>query len=215
MSFAQARAQAFGCRLLSGALGNAVDRNRQQAADGDDSLILAAAGGDRGAFARLVDRHSARAFAVAYRMTGNRSDAEDVVQEAFIRAWRHADRWQPGRAAFSTWLYRVVTNAAIDQKRRPRHDDLEDVAEPMDETPDAEESLLVRQRNAAIAKASAALPDRQRQALALCYGAGLSNKAAADVIGVSVKALESLLIRAKRALRDDLGGIWGEATGTD
>jgi RNA polymerase sigma-70 factor (ECF subfamily) len=170
--------------------------------ESDDALILAAAGGDRNAFGRLIDRHSGRAFAVTYRMVGNRTDAEDVVQDAFIRAWRHAGRWQPGRAAFSTWLYRVVVNLAIDLKRRPRNDALDDVAEPVDETPDAEAELARQQQVQAVAAASATLPDRQRQAIALCFGAGLSNKAAADIIGVSVKALESLLIRAKRSLRE-------------
>ena len=173
--------------------------------DSDDSLLLAAAAGDRNAFGRLVDRHSARSFAVAYRMVGNRTDAEDLVQEAFIRAWKHAARWQPGRAAFSTWLYRVVVNLGIDQKRRPRHDALDEAFEPVDETPTAEERIEERQRSAAFRQATVALPDRQRQAIALVYGAGISNKAAAETIGVSVKALESLLIRAKRTLRANLG----------
>ena len=188
---------------MSGIFGNpAVVRER--VTDSDDDLILAAAGGDRNAFGRLIDRHSARAFAVAYRMAGNRADAEDLVQEAFIRAWRSAPRWQAGRAAFSTWLYRVVVNLAIDHKRRPRHDPLDQVEEPSDEAPAADDVIATRQRAAALAAANSALPDRQRQAIALCYGAGLSNKAASDVIGVSVKALESLLIRAKRSLREAL-----------
>lgn len=173
--------------------------------DGDDGLLSAAAAGDRNAFGRLIDRHSARAFAVAYRMVGNRADAEDLVQEAFIRAWNHAARWQPGRAAFSTWLYRVVVNLGIDQKRRPRHDALEEGFDPADDSPSADERIEERQRSAAFRRATVALPDRQRQAIALVYGAGISNKAAAETIGVSVKALESLLIRAKRTLRANLG----------
>lgn len=189
-------------QLMNAAESDASRRNTCAVSESDDALILAAAGGDRNAFGRLIDRHSARAFAVAFRMVGNRADAEDVVQDAFIRAWRHAERWQPGRAAFSTWLYRVIVNLAIDLKRRPRHDALEQVAEPLDDAPDAETELARRQRTAAVTAASAALPDRQRQAIALCFGAGMSNKAAAEVIGVSVKALESLLIRAKRSMRD-------------
>ena len=208
MTAAQNCAPQVGFRAMSRALGNLVTQKQLSAADSDDALIHASAGGDRTAFARLVDRHSGRAFAVAFRMTANRTDAEDIVQDAFIRAWRHAGRWQPGRAAFSTWLYRVVTNLAIDHMRRPRHDVLDEIPEPVDQSPNAEISLVDQRRNAAVAAASAALPDRQRQAIALCYGAGLSNRSAADVIGVSVKALESLLIRAKRTLRDEVGAIW-------
>jgi RNA polymerase sigma-70 factor (ECF subfamily) len=189
-------------QLMTTAESHATRPSACSVSDSDDALILAAAGGDRNAFGRLVDRHSARAFAVAYRMAGNRADAEDLVQDAFVRAWRHAERWQPGRAAFSTWLYRVIVNLGIDLKRKPRNDALDDVAEPPDDAPDAEDSLAHRQRMAAVSAATAALPDRQRQAIALCFGAGMSNKAAAEVIGVSVKALESLLIRAKRTMRD-------------
>lgn len=177
--------------------------------ESDDALMRAAAGGDRNAFARLVDRHSSRAFAVAFRLAGNRADAEDLVQEAFIRAWHHASRWEPGRAAFSTWLYRVVVNLGIDGKRRRSgHHPLDQVDEPADDRPGADDEMAARQRSAALAAASALLPDRQRQAIALIYGAGMSNKAASEVIGVSVKGLESLLIRAKRTLRDAIGGQW-------
>lgn len=188
--------------LMSAALGN---RTAQTAGgESDDALMAAAANGDRNAFGRLIDRHSGRAFAVAFRMAGNRADAEDLVQEAFIRAWNHAARWQSGRAAFSTWLYRVVVNLGIDQKRRPRHDALDDVMDPIDDSPAADERIETRQRADAFKRATVALPGRQRQAIALVYGAGLSNKAAAETIGVSLKALESLLIRAKRSLRETL-----------
>ncbi len=180
-----------------------------QAADSDDALIARCAQGDRAAFAELMDRHADRAFAVAVRLLGNRADAEDAVQDAFIRAWHRAGAWEPGRAQFSTWLYRVVTNACIDRQRRRRPQTaIDDVAEPMDERPDPHAELEDSRRADALAAATQALPDAQRQAIALCFGAGISNRDAADTMNISVKALESLLIRAKRAMRQSLAADW-------
>jgi hypothetical protein len=88
--------------------------------DGDAELLQAIAGGDRSAFDRLSRRHLDRAYGVALRMTGSRADAQDVVQDVFLRLWQRPDAWRPGQAQFSTWLYRVVVNRCLDLKRRPK-----------------------------------------------------------------------------------------------
>jgi RNA polymerase sigma-70 factor (ECF subfamily) len=176
------------------------------AENGDDGLLLQIAEGDRRAFAQLMDRHIDRAHGLAKRVLGNKSDAEDVVQDAFLKVWQKAGQWQPGRAQFSTWLYRVVVNRCLDLKRKPVNTALDNVAEQSDDRPDAYEDIAARQRQAEIAAAVANLPERQRTAIALSYTAGMSNAQAAETMEISVKAFESLLVRAKRELRGRLAG---------
>jgi RNA polymerase sigma-70 factor (ECF subfamily) len=172
----------------------------------DDGLLAQVAAGDRRAFAQLMDRHIDRAHGLAKRVLGNKSDAEDVVQDAFMKVWQKAGQWQPGRAQFSTWLYRVVVNRCLDLKRKPVNAALDNVAEQSDDRPDAYEDIAARERQAKIAGAVAALPERQRTAVALSYTAGMSNAQAAETMEISVKAFESLLVRAKRELRGRLAG---------
>jgi len=176
------------------------------AENSDDGLLSRVAAGDRRAFAQLMDRHIDRAHGLAKRVLGNRSDAEDVVQDAFMKVWQKAGQWEPGRAQFSTWLYRVVVNRCLDLKRKPVNAALDNVAEQSDDRPDAYEDMEARERQATISKAVADLPERQRTAIALSYTAGMSNAQAAETMEISVKAFESLLVRAKRELRGRLSG---------
>ena len=191
------------------ALTIAVGTRSVQAAelvDGDAELLQAIAGGDRSAFDRLSRRHLDRAYGVALRMTGSRADAQDVVQDVFLRLWQKPDAWRPGQAQFSTWLYRVVVNRCLDLKRRPRGTDLDSVEEPQDPDANAEDSLLDAERSRALDSAVKQLPERQREAIVLTYTAGLRNAEAASAMEISVKAFEALLVRAKRELRDFLAG---------
>ena len=174
--------------------------------DGDAELLQAIAGGDRSAFDRLSRRHLDRAYGVALRMTGSRADAQDVVQDVFLRLWQRPDAWRPGQAQFSTWLYRVVVNRCLDLKRRPKGTDLDSVEEPQDPDANAEDSLLDAERSRALDSAVNQLPERQREAIVLTYTAGLRNAEAASAMDISVKAFEALLVRAKRELRDFLAG---------
>jgi RNA polymerase sigma-70 factor (ECF subfamily) len=176
------------------------------AENSDDALLSQIAAGDRRAFSQLMDRHIDRAHGLARRVLGNKSDAEDVVQDAFMKVWQKAGQWQPGRAQFSTWLYRVVVNRCLDLKRKPVNAALDNVAEQSDDRPDAHEAIEARESQAKIAAAVAALPERQRTAIALSYTAGMSNAQAAETMEISVKAFESLLVRAKRELRGRLAG---------
>lgn len=175
----------------------------------DDALMGAVGRGARDPFAVLMERHLDRTLALATRITGNRSAAEDVAQEAFLRVWKTAADWQPGRARFTTWLYRVTVNLCLDFRRRPAFAALELVGDPTDPAEDAISAIERRQRQALLRREIAALGARQRAALALCYGSGLSNAEAAEVLEISVGALEALLVRARRRLRQRLSGRLG------
>ncbi len=171
----------------------------------DEALMARIADGDRGAFSALVNRHLDRAVRTAQRvLSGDRGEAEDVAQDAFLRVWQHADRWRPEGGRFTTWFYRVVVNASIDRLRRPRTTPIEDVPEPEDDQPNAFRTLHRAEVSKSVSAAMSELPERQRTALALCHYEGLGNIEAAEVMGITVGALESLLIRAKRQLRDRL-----------
>lgn len=170
----------------------------------DEDLLALVGAGDRQAYHVLVERHGRRVLAMARRMTGNLAEAEDVAQDAFLRVWQHAADWRDKGAKFTTWLYRVVMNLCLDRRRRAPMARLEAAGDPADERPTAEASVAAGQRERVMADALATLPDRQRAALVLSYYEGLSNAAAAVVLAISVTALESLLVRARRSLRAEL-----------
>ena len=138
------------------------------------------------------------------RILGNPSDADDIAQETFVRVWKTAGAWQPGRARFDTWLHTVVLNLCRDRLRRKREVTSDRMPEGADPSPDAEASLLETERSAAVAKAIATLPERQREAIVLVHYQDLSGAEAAAVLDISVEALESLLARGRRALRQRL-----------
>ena len=173
----------------------------------DDDLMRRAGGGDQAAYSRLVERHLWRAGKLAARVVGNKADAEDIVQEAFLRVWLKAPEWQPeaaGGARFSTWFYRVLMNLSIDRTRRPINAPLEAAGEIADPKPDGFAIIASNETSRRVAAAVATLPERQRAALALCHYEGMSNTEAAVILDLSVGAVESLLVRARRNLRESL-----------
>lgn len=179
----------------------AVGVSMTDAADSDDALMLRTAAGDAMAFEGLAARHMRRAVALAQRLTGNASDADEIAQDAFLRVWRNAGRWEPGRARFATWLYRIVVNLAIDRKRRLAFEPLDDAAEVPDGAPDAVERIAERQTAGLLERALLRLPERQRAAVVLFHQEGLSMRQAAEVLGIGETAFESLLARGRQALR--------------
>lgn len=166
----------------------------------DDALMVLYANGDAEAAQMLADRHVSRVMAVSYRLLGNRSSAEDVTQEAMLRLWKLAPDWRQGEAKVSTWLYRVASNLCLDLLRKRRGSSLDDIDEPVDETPSAEASLLEQERASALHVAMQSLPDRQRLAVTLRHIEELANPDIADVMDISVEAVESLIARGKRSL---------------
>jgi len=173
----------------------------------DEDLIARTASGDRVAFHLLVERHTQRSLRLAQRISGNASDAEELVQEAFLRLWTKADTWQSGRGRFTTWFFRILVNLCLDRKRRPDMLSLESAGEPADPTPGAVERIYQNELGRTIAAAVGELPERQRAALALCYYEEMSNLEAAEALSVSVSALEALLVRARRTLRTKLAAL--------
>ena len=176
--------------------------------DDPDAELLARVGRSEPAAVReMVARKLPRLLSLAQRLLGQRGEAEDVAQEAFLRVWKQAAHWQPGRARFDTWLHRVALNLCHD-RLRGRHDEQSDDAlhEHADPAPAPDETLQAAQRSAQVSAALAALPARQREALVLQYYQELSNIEAAELMGISIEALESLLARARRGLRAQLIG---------
>lgn len=197
----------------------------------DDELMRRAGRGDNAAFAALVARHLPRATALAIRITGSRSDAEEVVQEAFLRTWIKAPDWESqaaapgsspqgsgqggsgrGAAQFTTWFTRVLVNLCIDRRRRPQAAPLEAAAEVAASDPGGLETAAQKETSARVLSALGALPERQRAALTLCHWDGRTNLEAAEILDISVGALESLLVRARRALRVALADLAPEGS---
>jgi len=167
----------------------------------DDELLKEIKLGNQKAFAILVKRHSSRFYAVAFRMLGKQTDAEDVVQELFLKLWSKPDIWQEGRGAkFSTWFYRIITNRCIDFQRKKKPDQLLENFDIADKS-NVEEDLDKITRHKMLEKMLLELPERQRIAINLCFYQGISNKEAAEIMEINLKALESLLMRAKKTLK--------------
>lgn len=166
----------------------------------DGALMLRVAGGDATAFRLLADRHTPAVHALAWRMLGEAAEAEDVVQEAFVKLWVNAKGWTPTGGGLGGWLRRVATNACLDRLRRRRFVSDETIPERADETASADLVIDAARRRAAVAAAIQALPDRQRAAIILTYYEGVPNAEAASILGIGVKALESLLVRARQGL---------------
>ena len=178
----------------------------------DEALLVLYANGDQAAAKALVMRLTPRVLGYATRLLNDRYEAEDVAQEAMMRLWKIAPEWRQGEAKVTTWLYRVVTNLCTDRLRKARNVGLDTIAEPDDGRAPVVQEMIDNERAAALKAALATLPERQRQAVVLRHLEGATNPEIAQVLGISVKAVESLTARGKRALtaaladrRNDLG----------
>jgi len=176
-------------------------------ADPDEDLVRRVAQGEPAAIQAMVARKLPRMLALAQRMLGDASEAEDVAQEAMLRAWKQAPKWRPGKAKFDTWLHRVALNLCYDRLRRRREVPTETPPDRPDEGPAPDAGLLSAELGLRVDAALKRLPDRQREAIVLCHYQELTNIEAADLMSVSVEALESLLSRGRRALRQSLADL--------
>jgi RNA polymerase sigma-70 factor, ECF subfamily len=159
--------------------------------------------GDASAFRSLADAHLVKIMNFAYRLLHDRTEAEDVAQETFLRLWKDAARYEP-RARVTTWLHRIAHNLCVDRLRKRR----EQPTDSFDEgRSSAEPGLLLDRKRVAldVTNALAQLPERQRAAITLVHYQELTNIEAAEVLDVGVDALESLLARGRRSLREKLG----------
>ena len=173
----------------------------------DDALLIAFANGDAQAARDLTVRLLPRVLAQATRMLADPAEAEDVAQDAMMRLWKIAPDWRQGEAQVSTWLYRVVANLCTDRLRKRRgKTSLDQVAEPADDAPGVAALMQTDTRMRALSDALAQLPERQAQAVALRHLEGLANPEIAAIMDISVRSVESLTARGKRALTDILAG---------
>lgn len=181
----------------------------------NEALLVAFGNGDGQAAAVLTARLAPRVMGFAARMLrGDRAEAEDVTQEAMLRLWKIAPEWRQGEAQVTTWLYRVTSNLCTDRLRKKRGVDLDAIPEPADDAPGVAAGMMQQSRAAALQAALDALPERQRVAVTLRHLEGRTNPEIAEVLEISVEAVESLTARGKRALaallshrREELGYV--------
>lgn len=166
----------------------------------DEVLARRAAEGRQDAFEELVRRHRARVYALALRICRNADDAEDVLQETFIAAYRALPRFDR-RARVSTWLYRIATNKCYDAlaRRRPTAD-----ASALPEPADPRDPFARSERQALLIRALDALPEQFREAALLCDVCGLTPAEAGEVTGVPEGTMKSRSFRARALLAEAL-----------
>jgi RNA polymerase sigma-70 factor (ECF subfamily) len=165
------------------------------APESDASLMRRIGAGEGDAARAVVARHLDRVVGLSHHMLGDAAEAEDVAQDAFLRLWRNAARWEP-RALLGTWLHRVTYNLCVDRLRRRRSVSLDEAAEIADPAPGAGAVIHLKDVSAAVY--------RQRQAILLVHYQEVGNIEAARILGVSVEAIESLLARGRRSLKQTL-----------
>ena len=180
-----------------------------------EELMPRIAEGDEDAFEILVNRHQTFVLNLIYRFIGDRTQAKDLAQEVFVRVWQAAKSYKP-EAKFTTWIYRIATNVCFNELKSARrrrwfqyrgfNEDNEGSIEETfpDGSPTAEDLLLEKERSRQIFDALQSLPDNQRMALVLKRYNDLSYEEISRVMGCSVSAVESLLVRAKRTLQEKL-----------
>jgi len=180
-----------------------------------EDLMARIAKGDEDAFEILVNRHQTSILNLIYRFIGDRTQAKDLAQEVFIRVWQAAKTYKP-EAKFTTWLYRITANLCLNELKSSRRkklfqflrsdadNEIHGEKDFPDGSPSPEDLLLAKERSHQITKALQCLPENQRMALILKRYDDLSYQEIAKVIGCSVSAVESLLVRAKRSLQEKL-----------
>ncbi|MGH1352188.1 MAG: RNA polymerase sigma factor [Methyloligellaceae bacterium] len=193
--------------LGPGRMGN-VKRSDEET---DEMLVTRIVSRDVTAFSLLSERYLVKIVAASRNMLGDDAEAEDVAQECFLRLWNKAESFNPDKARFSTWLYRIAGNLCIDRLRKKKAQGVQEpieYAESLAVPADQERQFAAKQLEERVDQALQRLPERQRQALVLCHFQGLRMKEACSVMEISVEALESLLARARRSLKKELQEEW-------
>jgi len=204
---------------------NRAERRRE--AEEDRVLVEQAQKGDRAAFRKLVERHQRRAFAIAIGLVRDENDARDIVQEAFLRVYRSLERFKGG-SSFFTWLYRIVTNLAIDLMRKPARREAElfenpNISEDAEAFPflarieGANPLDVVRRREIAerIQTALDALPPYHRAVIIMREVEGMSYQEMAEAMEVSKGTIMSRLFHARQKLQRALADCYREHAGRE
>jgi RNA polymerase sigma-70 factor (ECF subfamily) len=172
------------------------------------ALVERVTAGEAQAFRALVDRHLPTVLAIARRMLRDDAEAEDVAQETMLRLWRNAAKLELGEGGVRPWLRRVAANLCIDRVRAQRNTSLGDALPEEVEPASQMTRLAERELGRRVDEALKALPERQRLALTLFHYEGMSQIEVGNVMGISDEAVESLLARARRALKAALKEEW-------
>ncbi len=164
--------------------------------------MVAIGQGDEGALRMLMQRHTPPLYSYAMRLSGSAAAAEDLLQDTWLNVWQKAASYKPNRAQVTTWLHRIVYHRFIDQRRRRRkHEQLDTVADTsVSDTSSMPNDAAADQLRNALEQ----LNEAQRSALLLRYAQGFGNADIAHIMGSSVRAVESLLARAKKKLHQSL-----------
>ena len=169
----------------------------------DDELMMLIQKGDHKAFSDLFHRHFSKCYSIAYRFLGSVNDSEDVVQIVFLKIWNNPSLWKDGHSCkVSTWIYRIITNNCLNliRDRKPQCE-INDATFKADMV-SCEEQFIRTEEQSWMEEAMLKLPINQRVALNLCFYEGLTNKEASQVMGLTIKAVQSLLMRAKQNLKE-------------
>ena len=184
------------------------------------AVLARARQGDSEAFSALVEKHSRSAFRLAYRMTGHEQDAEDVVQESFLRAYRHLGRFE-ARANFGTWLYRIVANCAVEQIRtrqsrqsRARMEPIDEAAMPASPLPGPDRLAESRDIGRRVAAALDGLSPLERAAFTLRHYEGRSIDEIGRTLRLRTSAAKHAVFRAVKKLRVELRGLGIQSSGS-
>ncbi len=168
----------------------------------EDLLALLASRQDHAAFAELVKRHAGRFRLLSYRFTHSLEDAEDIVQEAFTQLWLKPEQWDPHKKVqFTTWFYRIIVNRSLDYTRRKKAVSMPEEFDAPSNDEAIDDVMIADERQMAVEKAFRALPSNMQTALNLSFYDPIPNKDAAKMMGLSLKAFQSLVMRAKTTLK--------------
>lgn len=172
----------------------------------DEYLVARVSQGDIQAFEHLVERYQKSALRAARRFLGDEAEAEDLAQDAFLQVYHQAHRYKPELASFKTWFFTILFNLCRNALKKKRPVYFDPLRTEFSGTHDPSSALYQQEQQQALAQAILKLPPNQRSAFILCHYENFSYAEAARSLDLSVKAIESLLVRAKRNLRDEL--VW-------
>lgn len=175
---------------------------RRFAGETDAKLVSLVVKGNESAFREVMDRHQGAIYGFALRFLKDAQEAEDSAQEVFLRLYRTAADYQP-RASLRTYLFRIAKNLCIDSLRKKRPEAMDELPETIDGKT-AFEQLSNAESMQSLLDAVSSLPDNQRAAILLCHDQEMSYQEIAESLSITVSAVESLLVRARRILRKRL-----------
>jgi len=173
----------------------------------DDALMVEIGNGSQFAGHVFIERHLSYVLHVCRKKLGREAEAEEAAQDVFASVWKNAGHWQAGEAKVTTWLYRVASNRCIDILRRRKPDiALDDAGDPADDTVDIELAQQTTDQNRLIRQALGRLSQDQQRAIELVYYREMAQREAAEMMNISLPALESVLRRARQKLHNELAG---------